>query len=86
MQRVAKFTVLVFGGATMARYKPRFRISIKDLATGKKLTVELLPGLRLGHFAIRQNGRRPAKTPTATTSQVFAKLRSWVTQQPEPYP
>ena len=26
----------------MARYKPRFRISIKDLATGKKLTVELV--------------------------------------------
>jgi hypothetical protein len=42
----------------MAHYKPRFRISIKDLATGKKLTVELLPGLWRGHFSIRQNGRR----------------------------
>ena len=71
----------VFGGAIMARYKPRFRISIKDQATGKKLKIELLPMPWRGRFAIRQNGRRPRKRPFGTTSEVFARLRSWVAQQ-----
>ena len=86
MQRVANFRGPIFGCATMAHYKPRFRISIKDLATGKKLTVELVPGLWRGHFSIRQNGRRAPKVPTATTSQVFARLRSWVARQPQHVP
>jgi hypothetical protein len=39
---VANFTVQVFGDANMARYKARFRFSIKDHATGKKLKIESL--------------------------------------------
>jgi hypothetical protein len=85
-QLVANLTVHVFGGAIMARYKPRFRISIKDQATGKKLKIELLPMPWPGRFAVRQNGKRPRKKAFATTSEVFARLRSWVAQQPFIYP
>jgi hypothetical protein len=78
--------VQVFGGAIMARYKPRFRISIKDRATGKKLNIELRPMPWPGRFAVRQNGKRPHKRAFATTSEVFARLRSWVAQQQFTYP
>jgi hypothetical protein len=70
----------------MARYKARFRISIKDQATGKKLKIELLPLPWRGRFALRQNGLRPNKRPFGTTSEIFARLRSWVAQQPFTYP
>jgi hypothetical protein len=85
-QLVANFTVHVFGGAIMARYKPRFRISMKDHATGKKLKIELLSMPWPGRFAVRQNGKCPRKRPFGTTSEVFARLRSWVAQQPFIYP
>ncbi len=45
----------------MARYKARFRISIKDQATGKKLKIELLSMPWPGRFAVRQKGGRLAK-------------------------
>ena len=66
----------------MARYKARFRVSIKDRATGKKLKIELIPMPWRGQYLVRQNGRRPGKKPLATTSKNFARLRRWVVQQP----
>ena len=70
----------------MARYKARFRISIKDHASGKKLKIELLPMSWRGQYLVRKNGRQPGKKPLATTSEIFARLRRWVVQQPFVYP
>jgi len=67
MQRVANFRRPVFGGATVAHYKPRFRFSIKDLATGKKLTVELRPVVA-GTFL--DPAERPSVLVASTTCQV----------------
>jgi hypothetical protein len=78
---VAKNEGRIFCGATMARKAARFRISIKDNATGAKLVVELLPFPWSGRFAIRQNGRRARRVASASTSAIFARLRSWVARQ-----
>jgi hypothetical protein len=68
----------------MGRQKARFRISIKDQASGKILKVELIPAERMfrpGQYAVRINGRQATKVPEANLTEVFDRLRRWVAGQ-----
>jgi hypothetical protein len=65
----------------MPRLKARFRISIKDHATGKALKVELIEQPWPGRFWIRQNGKSPRGRTDASLSMVFAQLRRWVVKR-----
>jgi hypothetical protein len=65
----------------MPRLKPRFRISIKDNATGKALKVELVEQPGPGRFWIRENGKLPRAQSKGNLSMVFAQLRRWVVKR-----
>jgi len=65
----------------MPRLKPRFRISIKDYATGRTLKIELTDQLWPGRYWIRQDGKEPSRQIEGSLSTVFAKLRRWTVSQ-----
>ena len=71
----------------MGRPRARFRLSLKDQASGESLKVELIPAPNETPFAsnpaakryrIRVNGKASAKVKEATLTEVFHRLRGWL--------
>ncbi len=68
----------------MARSPARFRISIKDQKFQITLKVELIEtrgqwGER--RFALRVNGRVPARLPEGSLTEILHRLRRWLVRQ-----
>ncbi|MCB1104180.1 MAG: hypothetical protein KDK74_05555 [Cephaloticoccus sp.] len=73
-----------FFANAMARTKARFRISIADNQTGRRLKVELIgdPGYwGERRFKLRVNDREARRIKRATLTEVFDRLRRWTVRQ-----
>ena len=78
--RVELIEVQDFCRVIMARYKARFRISIKDNLTGRALKIELLPYIG-DRYLVRQNGLHARAVQHASLTKVFARLRRWMVRE-----
>ncbi|MDP1579155.1 MAG: hypothetical protein Q8M02_02685 [Candidatus Didemnitutus sp.] len=74
----------------MGRPRARFRLSLKDQASGESLKVELIPAPNespfvsnpsAGRFRVRVNGKAAAKVKEATLTEVFNRLRHWLVRR-----
>jgi hypothetical protein len=69
----------------MGRAVARFRISIKDNASGTKFKVELIRASGLWYerrFIVRVNGRPARRMRVASLTQVCDQLRRWLAGRP----
>ena len=67
----------------MPRPAPRFRISVTDCRTRRRLVVELIepPFPAARRYWLRVNGRKAARVPEASLTTVFHRLRAWLVRQ-----
>jgi hypothetical protein len=68
----------------MARQTARFRISVKDNASGSHFKVELIQTSGLWgerRFILRVNGRQPRRLRVASLTQVCDQLRRWLARR-----
>lgn len=63
----------------MPRPKPRYRVSLSNLETGKSLKIELvdLPFAGRRTFRLRVNGEWARKVPVGSKNTVLRQMRGW---------
>jgi len=69
----------------MGRQTARFRISVKDNASGDHFKVELIQTSGLWgerRFTLRVNGRKSHRLRVASLTQVCDRLRRWLASRP----
>jgi hypothetical protein len=68
----------------MPRSEAQYRISIRDIAAGKTLKVELIDARGLWgerRYRLRVDGREPSKIKEATLTEIFDRLRRWLVKR-----
>ncbi len=63
----------------MPRPKPHYRVTVSNLETGQRLTIELfdLPFSSSRTFRLRVNGLWARKVPVGSKTTVLRQLRRW---------
>lgn len=64
--------------------RPKFDVRITFKSRGGKANRLEVVRLLDGRFQVWINGKRSAKTPVATTTEICNRLRHWLSQQAKP--